>query len=325
MWDVLTLREHLWHRRDFSGSLAAIRSLPNDVGRYPDGATSALWGRAMTGVFRTGSSHALNIVSRTEEQIEWLLRVKPDYLLIYPSALREMLLRCREEGIVIPGLREVRTLSELLPAATRELCGEVWGLKIADLYSAQENGYLAFQCPEHESYHLQSEAVLVEVLNAAGQPCGPGETGEVVVTPLLNFAMPMIRYAVGDLAEVGRPCPCGRGLPVLTRILGRSRDMLVYPDGRKAWALMGDMYYTEIAAVRQFQIVQHAVDDLEIKVVADRPLTRAEEQQLFEWFRYRSGHDFPLRITYHDEIPRSAGGKFQDFRCAIPDAAAAAR
>src|SRR3546814_12851910 len=92
--------------------------------------------------------------------------------------------------------------------------------------------------------------------------------------------MPMIRYAVGDLAEVGPPCPCGRGLPVLKRILGRTRDMLVYPDGRKAWPLLGDMYYVEIPDIRQFQIVQHGVDDVEIRVVADRRLTQAEETQL---------------------------------------------
>src|SRR3546814_13116510 len=86
--------------------------------------------------------------------------------------------------------------------------------------------YLALQCPEHEHYHVQSEAVLLEVLDEEDRPCRPGEVGRVVVTPLTNFAMPMIRYAVGGLAAVGAPCPCGRGLPVLTRILGRARDKI---------------------------------------------------------------------------------------------------
>src|SRR3546814_9801972 len=74
------------------------------------------------------------------------------------------------------------------------LCRDVWGLKIADLYSTQEAGYLALQCPEHEHYHVQSEAVLLEVLDEEDRPCRPGEVGRVVVTPLTNFAMPMIRY-----------------------------------------------------------------------------------------------------------------------------------
>jgi phenylacetate-coenzyme A ligase PaaK-like adenylate-forming protein len=61
----------------------------------------------------------------------------------------------------------------------------------------------------------------VEVLDEEGRPCAPGETGRVVATSLNNFAMPLIRYETGDTAEVGAPCPCGRGLPVLTRIMGR--------------------------------------------------------------------------------------------------------
>ena len=318
LWDALTLRDHVWHRRDFSSTLAAIRSMPNKVADYPAGGRGKNWGRSTDGIFETGPSAMLSIATRTEDQAEWLQRIQPDGLLIYPSALRDLLLYCRDKEITFPKLREVRTLSELLPPETRELCRAVWGLKIIDLYSTQEVGYLAFQCPEHEHYHVQAESVLLEVLDDEGRPCGPGAVGQVVVTPLLNFAMPMIRYAVGDLAEVGAPCPCGRGLPVLTRVLGRVRDMLVYPDGRKGWPLLGDMYYKDIPAIRQYQVVQHAVDDIEIKIVADRRLTGIEEAKLAEWLHYRSGHAFPVRVTYHPEIPRSAGGKYQDFRNAMP-------
>jgi phenylacetate-CoA ligase len=320
MWQVLTLREHLWHRRDFSGKLAAIRSVPHGVADYPKGMIGKVWGKALRGIFASGPSLLLSIASRTEEQAEWLQRMQPDYLLIYPSALRELLIYCRAQGIVIPGLREVRTLSELLPEATRELCREVWGLEIVDMYSTQENGYLALQCPEQPHFHAQSEVVLLEVLNPAGEPCKVGEVGQVVVTPLWNFAMPMLRYAVGDLAEVGAPCSCGRGLPVLKRILGRTRDMIVYPDGRKAWALIGEFNYTNIPVLQQFQVVQHATDDVEFKVVAERELTQDEQAQLLAWFHERAGHPFPVRFTYQAEIPRSAGGKFQDFRCDIPGA-----
>ena len=255
-------------------------------------------------------------------QAEWLQRQQPHYLLIYPSALRELLLFCRDRDLRISGLRQIRTLGELLDPEVRELCRAVWGLEIADLYSTQENGYLAIQCPEEGAYHVQSESVILEVLDDCGAACGPGQIGNVVVTPLYNFAMPMIRYAVGDLAEVGAPCACGRGLPVQKRILGRTRDVLVYPDGRKAWAQLGATQYTKIPALRQYQVVQHAVDDLELKIVSDRALTTEEEAKLRGWMQERCGHAFPIRITYHDEIPRNAAGKYQDFRCLIAEAEA---
>jgi len=314
MWDALTLREHVWHRRDFGATLAAIRSYPQGEADFPKGARAPIWGRSMRGLYATGPSVMLSVASRTEEQADWLQRVQPDYLLTYPSALSELLVHCRDRGISFPKLRELRTLSELLPPETRRLARDVWGLRIVDLYSTQENGYLAFQCPQHDHYHVQSEAVLLEVLDAAGRPCRPGEVGQVVVTQLLNFAMPMIRYAVGDLAEAGPPCPCGRGLPVLARIHGRVRNLLVYPDGRKARPRTIEMWEDGVLAIRQMQIVQHALDDIEIKLVTAHPFSTAEEALVHERFRQCCGHAFPTRITYHREIPRGPGGKFEDFR-----------
>ena len=89
------------------------------------------------------------------------------------------------------------------------------------MYTCQEAGYLALQCPDYPHFHVQSENVLLEVVDDVGQPCGPGEVGRVLITSLNNFATPLIRYELGDYAEVGAPCPCGRGLPVLKRIMGR--------------------------------------------------------------------------------------------------------
>ena len=77
---------------------------------------------------------------------------------------------------------------------------------------------------------------------------------------------------------------------------------------------MGDMSYTTIPEIRQFQVVQHAVDDIEVKIVSTRPLTAEEEAAVEDLLHQRWGHGFPIRITYHEEIARGPGGKFQDFR-----------
>jgi phenylacetate-CoA ligase len=269
------------------------------------------------GLFDTGPSLMLSVVTSPAEQADWLQRMRPDYLLTYPSALKDLLLHCRDRGIVIPSLREVRTLSELLPPETRALCREVWGLKIVDMYSTQENGYLAFQCPEQEHYHIQAETVLVEVLDDAGRACRPGEVGRVAVTSLHNFAMPMIRYLVGDLAEVGAPCPCGRGLPVLSRILGRVRNALSYPDGRRGWLLLGDIYHAGVDGIRQYQIVQHSLEDVEIRLATEHSLGPEDEEKLRAWLHHRAGYPFTVTFSYAAEIPRGPGGKFETFRSEV--------
>ncbi|WP_340116530.1 hypothetical protein [Pelagibius sp. 7325] len=318
MWDAITLRDHLWHGRDFSAVMAAIRPFAAGVADLPKGGRSASWGRSTHSFVETGPSAVLNVSTSAEQQAEWLLRVQPEYLLTYPSALRDLLIYCGRKSIKIPSLRGVRTLSELLAPEIRELCREIWQLEIVDLYSTQENGYLALQCPESDSYHVQAESVILEVLDENGTPCRPGEVGQVVVTSLLNFAMPLIRYAIGDMAEPGDLCSCGRGLPVLSRILGRVRNTLRYPDGRRGWPMLGDIYHAGVEGIYQYQIVQRSLEDIELRLATAAPLRPVDEDKLREWLRFRSGYPFRVTFSYPPEIPRGPGGKFETFRSELP-------
>jgi phenylacetate-CoA ligase len=275
------------------------------------------WGTPYTIICLSGPSFALSITSTVAQQAEWLGQVQPDYLTVFPSLLPDLVREC--SGRQRPSrLKQVRTIGEWLDPATRALCREHWGVTVQDVYSAQEAGYLAVQCPEHEHYHVQAESARVEVLNEKGAECRPGETGRVVVTPLHNFAMPLVRYAIGDYAEVGEACPCGRGLPVLKRILGRSRNMLVLPDGARVWPRLSELRYGEVLPVTQFQVVQVAPTCLEVRLVASRKGTPQEEARLAQIIAERIGYPFEVRFTYVDEILRSAGGKFEDFRSELP-------
>ena len=148
-------------------------------------------------------------------------------------------------------------------------------MPVHDNYTSREVGYMALQCPEHDHYHVQSEGVYLEILDESGRQCRAGEVGRVVVTPLHNFAMPLIRYDVGDYAEVGEPCPCGRGLPVLTRILGRQQDVLTLPTGEQRWTLLGSSdvkAFMEMAPIRQYQFAHVARDTIEVRLAVFRDL-----------------------------------------------------
>lgn len=314
-WEAFTLRDHLWHDHDPTRKLAAIRSAKKGSAPYPDGAPGS-WSPGSEALFGPGPAVSLNINCTVAEQVDWLRRQDPDYLLTFPSNLRRLAEHCLAEGIRPKSLRQVQTISEVLEPGIRKLCREAWGVPVTDIYSSREVGYLALQCPECEHLHVQSEGVLLEVLDDKGRACGPGEVGKVVVTPLHNFAMPLLRYEIGDYAEVGEDCRCGRGLAVLRRILGRVQNMLVLPSGERRWTLLGSDSigaFLDIAPIRQYQFVQKSLQTLEVRLVVERPPTADEENRLREWTLGTFDHPFAVTFSYHDEIARTASGKYQDF------------
>jgi phenylacetate-CoA ligase len=310
MWRASVLREHAWHRRDLTGKLAAIRHGVEQA--EGDG-----WGPATDSVMATGGVATLPVGTDVLAQLEWLEKFRPDYLLTYPTNLAELARQSLARGNRLPGLREVRTMGELLPKETRDLCREAWGVSVVDAYSANEAGYLALQCPAHEHYHVQMEGVVVEVLDEEGMACSPGKIGRVVVTTLHNFAMPLVRYEVNDFAEVGAPCPCGRGLPVLTRIMGRSRNMLRLPGGGSLWPTLPQRAMAQLAPLRQFRLVQHSLTGIEMQLVTDRPLTGDEEVALRDALHARLHYPFDVRFARVERIERGANYKFEDFVCQV--------
>jgi phenylacetate-CoA ligase len=180
---------------------------------------------------------------------------------------------------------------------------------------------ISLQCPDHEHYHVQSEHVFVEVLDEDGNLCRPGETGKLFVTSLHNLAMPLIRYDLGDYVEVGPPCPCGRGLPVITRIVGRTHNMLVMPSGERRWPLLSSADIEAMLAIaptiRQYQFVQKAPELIELRLAVAEILSKSEEARLATWIQSKFGAAFEITFTYYDELPRRAAGKFEEFICEI--------
>jgi phenylacetate-CoA ligase len=312
-WDAITLRDHAWHRRDLSGKLAVIRR-----GVAPGVAAS--WGKATAGLVRTGEAAMLDVDADVGTQLDWLERQAPAYLLTYPSLAAELAKETLARGRRLAGLLEVRTLGESLGPDVRALCREAWGVPLADTYSAEEVGYIALQCPGSEHYHVQAESLVVEVLDESGAPCAPGEVGRVVLTDLHNFATPLIRYEIGDYAEVGEACSCGRGLPVLRRILGRTRNMLVTRDGRRFWPAFGSRGLMEVGGIRQHQFAQTALDAVEARLVTNAPLGEQKEERLRRHVLARLPPGFSLSIAYRASIPRGAGGKYEEFVSELPSA-----
>ncbi len=316
---AVKLRSSLWHGRDFAGKLAVIQRLNDAIRRSMAAPGKLNWAVG----HETGPMIHRDIEGAIDDHLDWLAECNPDYLLTYTTFARELARRAAERKCAVPGLRAVETMGEVMTPEVREAVRRAWDVPVVDMYAAQEVGPIALQCPSSEHYHVQAETILVEVVDDDGRPVPPGGEGRVVVTPLHNFAMPLLRYAIGDHAVMGEPCACGRGLPVLDRILGRTRNMVVLPSGERAWARISGTPFIEIAPLRQIQIVQRSLETVDVNLVAIRPLDAVEERRLRGVLTEALGHPFVFRLRYVDEIPRSPGGKFEDFRSELDVRAAA--
>lgn len=312
MWMAHSIRDHLWHGRDFAARLATIRPNVPAVTRLDD------WGAPTNLLFRTGAGLGLPISVAPDKQAAELRAFRPGSLLTYPNNLGLLMDALAERGGPWPELRHVRTISETVSPQLRDRVRSFFGLEIEDSYSAQEAGIIAIQCPDCGQYHVMAETLIVEVVDAEGVPCQPGEVGRILVTDFTNFATPIIRYEIGDYAEMGGVAECGRGLPTLRRILGRERNLIVMPDGSRRWPLSGYLGFPSIAQILQFQFVQVSRSEIEVNLVTAAPLDQWQEHDLREVITEALGHRFEISFHYFDgAIPRGANGKFEEFVCKI--------
>jgi phenylacetate-CoA ligase len=305
MTQALSLRGHLWHGRDFSAKSVRIRHAPQPG----NGTSHKRWAPLPYG----GPSVTIDEGMPDSEVFDQLLLEDPAYLECPPALMLALAQRSEESGRRPKSLREARTYGEALDPGIREFCAGVWGVPIIDNYGAREVGTIAHQCPQSEILHVQSENVLVEVLDGQDRPCGPGQSGRILVTSILNYGTPLIRYALGDIVEVGGSCACGRGLPVLKRVRGRTKDLIHLPNGERLQASFWGILW-EIPKIRQFQVIQTSLESLHLKLVAPAHLDESERQSLIGMMNERLVHEFQINITYHDQIAREPGGKFMTFK-----------
>lgn len=307
VWSALAMREHFWHRRDFSLRHAFIRGSKGAP-------LMSTWGPPSNTLFQCGQSANLPVGRTTAEKCDWLSALNPHYLMSTPSTIRSLAGIAMEGRLHLPLLREVRTVGETVSAPLRDMVREAWGVGLTDIYSSSECGLLALQCPQGDGYHLQSEWAVIEVLNVQGKPCLSGQVGHLVVTPLHNFAMPLVRYDTGDFAEVGDACPCGRGLASLRRILGRRRNRLIHPDGGNSWPNLSSLPWVEKAPyLRRFQLLQKRDLTLQLRYESASAFSQDECDRVSSMLLEHLRCNLPLRFEHVAALPLSEAGKLEDF------------
>lgn len=248
---------------------------------------------------------------RVAEFLDRVNRARPDAIVAYTGPLYAFARALEERGMTPASPKTIVVGAEKLHGFQRGLIERVFGAKVFETYGSREFMLIGAECDRHEGLHLTSEHLLVEILDDQGKPAPEGEEGNVVITDLFNFGMPFIRYRTDDRAVAGfGVCSCGRGLPLLKKVVGRRLDVVMTPDGRRIAGEFFPHLIKDFAAVRRFQVVQEALDRVELRVVAPQ-WNEQSKAQLERTVRTTLGPAILFRLSVVDEIPLTPAGKLQ--------------
>ena len=256
--------------------------------------------------------------------LQTIRRVRPRMLFGYPYSMAHVAAHAERRGQRMDdlGIRVAFVTSEMLYPHQREAISRVFGCPVANGYGGRDAGFIAHECPAG-GMHLTAEDLVVEILDEQGRVQPEGEAGEVVVTHLASRDFPFIRYRTGDIATLdNRPCSCGRGLPLLREIHGRTNDFLIAVDGTSIPCGAFTYLVRETPGIESFKIVQESLAHTSVKLVIGRGFDPDSAATLAANFRRRLGAETRIDISIVDEIKAEQNGKFRYISSKVVAAAA---
>ena len=236
---------------------------------------------------------------------------KPTMLFGYPSAYALLAQHARQQNRQMDklGLRVAFVTSEKLYEHQRELIEKVFGCPVANGYGGRDAGFIAHQCPSGK-LHITAEDIIVEIVDEGGKVLPSGERGEIVITHLATRDYPFIRYKTGDIGTLSEePCACGRGLPVLEEIEGRTTDFVVAADGTIMHGLALIYILRDLEFINEFKIVQESTKLIRVILVSNRNLNGVEEKSIEIEFQKRLGESVKVQLENVAKIAPERSGK----------------
>ena len=231
----------------------------------------------------------------------------------YPSSIYLLCQHAQKQGrdLRTLGIRTVFVTGEVLFPHQREVISETFGCPVANGYGGRESGPGAHECPQG-GMHILADDVIMEILGSDGRPVAEGEAGEIVVTDLYSREFPFLRYRTGDVGvRSSRKCPCGRPLPLLERVEGRTTDFVVAPDGTALHGLSVIYILREIEGIEQFRVRQQAVDRFHVQIVKNERFLMESESQIRLALEKRLRASLQVTIEYLPVLAPEASGKFR--------------
>ncbi|MBV5266931.1 MAG: phenylacetate--CoA ligase family protein, partial [Burkholderiaceae bacterium] len=206
-----------------------------------------------------------------KKYIELMNQFCPILLISYPGPLTELAEFMIAKGFHIPSVHAIISSAETLHPWQKETAERAFNCHVYNRYGCREFGDIAHECERRKGLHINAHRVFLEILDENIRPCKPGVTGEFVITDLDNYGMPLIRYKIGDCgAYSNQVCSCGRGLPLLEGVEGRSIDIIHAPNGNRIGGTFWTLLLRSRPGIAAFQIIQEEIGGISVKYVRDR-------------------------------------------------------
>ena len=309
-------RAWAWFNVDYRKTFCINDGNETNIANWPEGATRGSWAPAWDLNKGDVKSFQLNRFTLPEQIAEFINRKAVDYLAgVFPNRMQSVALAAERLGIKRE-LAGIFTLGSAPDETIREDCRRVFGAEIISLYASKEVYNIGHQCPAGQHYHVNSELVLLEVLDNAGNPAQIGECGRAVITSFFNTAQPFIRYEIGDQLIMGSNCKCGRTLPVIEKIVGRTIHMFRLPGNRKiAFSLPSKMM--RIVSAQNWQFAQIEPLHIEVRIIPEPTFFHPNYEELTTIIRLSTAPEMQVSYRLMEALPLSQSGKFIQFVCEL--------
>ena len=309
---AISYREHKWYDLNVGDREARFYGLPMDFNaKFKEKLKDFFMNRKRFCVFDL-SEDSLH------RYYQIINSYQPIYIYGYTSAVFEFINFMKNHNLKFKRdfIKAIIVTSEVLVPEQRMIMESYLNVPVINEYGCSEVGIIAAECPYH-GLHISAENIVVEIIKN-GSSAKPGEFGEVVITGLNNFAMPLIRYKVGDIAIISdKSCSCGRALPLLENIEGRVNNMVVTPEGKISSGLI--FYYISRSlienngGVKKFKVIQDKLDRIIFQIVKDNNFKQENLQALVKKTHEHLSPKIHVDFEFFSELPHKTEGKIIHF------------
>ncbi len=262
-------------------------------------------------------SHLVPAFEMSEKNLDGFIQqiktIRPKMLFGYPSALAHIASHAEKKGVTFSELdiKVAFVTSEKLYDHQREIIERMFACPVANGYGGRDAGFIAHQCPSG-SMHVSAEDIIVEIIDGEGNVLPKGESGEIVVTHLATQDFPFIRYRTGDIGVLSDDtCSCGRGLPILKEIQGRTTDFVVAQDGTVLHGLALIYVLRDLEGIAAFKIIQESKDKIIVQIVKNNKFNPKQLDYIKQEFKKRLGKKIEVIFECLNEIKKEKSGKFR--------------